>query len=93
MNRIPTWMVLPALLLPLSAVAQETAREAERSLGMTVIGDSETPRTLIIVPWKPALPGELIVRPLQHMLEASAAPLDPEVLRRELRYRAVEPTP
>lgn len=63
------------------------AEEEERSLGMNIIGNNETPRTLIIVPWKSAEPGDLTLRPLQSLVDASIGPLDRDVHRREMRWR------
>ncbi len=64
------------------------AQEPEHELRMNVIGNKEAPRSLIIVPWKAAQPGDLTLRPLNSLVEASIGPLDPDVVRRELRLRA-----
>lgn len=78
-----------AKLIPLLLVSGVLlAQEPERELGMNIIGNNETPRTLIIVPWKAAQPGDLTLRPLDSLVEASIGPLDPDVVRRELRLRA-----
>lgn len=73
------------LLLATAAVAEE-----ERDLGMNIIGNNETPRTLIIVPWKAAEPGDLPLRPLQSLVDTSIGPLDRDVHRRELRWRGAQ---
>lgn len=78
--------LIAALLFAATATAQ--AQEPERDLGMNIIGNNETPRTLIIVPWKSAQPGDLTLRPLNSLVESSIGPLDPDVVRRELRLRA-----
>lgn len=71
----------------LIAAAPALAQERERSLEMNIIGNNETPHTLIIVPWKSAEPGELALRPLQSLVDARLGPLDRDVHRREMRWR------
>lgn len=75
-------MLLLAALLAAPAMAQEE----ERELGMSVIGNRELPKTLIIVPWKAPQPGEFIGEPLQSLVDESLAPIDPDVHRRQVRY-------
>ena len=57
---------------------------------MNVIGNNEAPRTLIIVPWKSAQPGDLTLRPLQSLVDSSIGPLDRDVLLREMRWRQAQ---
>ncbi|KAA3630212.1 MAG: hypothetical protein DWQ09_01135 [Proteobacteria bacterium] len=78
------WLALPLLI----CFGTLNAEEPDRRLGMNIIGNNETPRTLIIVPWKSAQPGDLTLRPLNSLVEAGIGPLDPDVVRRELRLRA-----
>ncbi|GAB4358451.1 MAG: hypothetical protein Kow006_26900 [Gammaproteobacteria bacterium] len=82
---IALWVAVAGLL-----VATGTSAEEERNLGMNVIGNKETPRTLIIVPWKSAEPGDLTLRPLQSLVDTSIGPLDREVFRREMRWREAQ---
>ena len=54
--------------------------------GTTITGNRELPKALHIVPWKTALPGELAGRPMQSLVDEIMAPVDLDVLRRELEY-------
>ncbi len=74
-------------LVSVTAVAQEnTAKDAIALEGTTIIGNRELPTVLSIVPWKRARPGDRIVRPFSSLHDETLAPLDPPVLRRQLRY-------
>jgi hypothetical protein len=53
-----------------------------------IIGNRELPRVLTIVPWKKPLPGVLAGKPLQSVLDEALAPIDREVLRRQIDYGA-----
>lgn len=65
--------------------AEGAAEEAEdRNLGMSIVGNHEAPKSLVIVPWKSS---ELGDRPgLARLLEDTARPVDREVFTRELEY-------
>ena len=52
--------------------------------GMSILGNEETPKALVIVPWKSSEMGDTIS--LSDMLDDRAAPVDKEVFLRELRY-------
>ena len=54
-----------------------------------ITGNRELPKVLYIVPWKKPLPGDLSGRPLVSVLDEALAPLDRDVVRRELRYDAL----
>ena len=54
--------------------------------GTTITGNRELPKALHIVPWKTALPGELAGRPMQSLVDEIMAPVDRDVMRRELEY-------
>lgn len=51
-----------------------------------IIGNRELPKVLYIVPWKKAVPGDLVGRPVQSMLDEALAPVDRDVFRRQIRY-------
>ena len=75
-----------ALLLGVSvALAEDPPSEAgERNLGMSVVGNHEAPKSLVIVPWKSS---ELGTKPgVSGLLEDLARPVDKEVFMRELEY-------
>ncbi len=54
-----------------------------------ITGNRELPKVLYIVPWKKPLPGDLSGRPLVSVLDEALAPLDRDVVRREVRYDAL----
>jgi hypothetical protein len=54
--------------------------------GTTITGNRELPKALHIVPWKATVPGELAARPMQSLVDETMAPVDRDVLRRELEY-------
>jgi len=51
-----------------------------------IIGNPELPKTITLVPWKRALPGDLAGQPEGGLLGEDLRVLDPPVFRRELRY-------
>ena len=78
-------------LLPGVAPAEEPAKRAEPAeegdklmSGMSIVGNDEAPKSLVIVPWKSSdLAGALDVT---RTLDDSRQPVDPDVFRRELDY-------
>jgi hypothetical protein len=52
--------------------------------GMSILGNEETPKSLVIVPWKSSEMGDAIS--LTDTLDDRATPVDKEVFLRELRY-------
>ena len=55
-----------------------------QALGMSVLGNEETPKSLVIVPWKSSEVGR--ATGLSPMLDDSRQPVDKEVFMRELKY-------
>jgi hypothetical protein len=66
----------------LSAIADESLQLD----GTTITGNRELPKVLHIVPWKTAVPGDLAGRPMQSLVDEIMAPVDRDVMRRELEY-------
>jgi hypothetical protein len=59
-----------------------------KGLGMSVLGNQEAPKALVIVPWKSSDVGRAMgVSP---MLDDSRLPVDKEVFMRELRYYEIK---
>ena len=58
-----------------------------------IIGNSELPKVLYIVPWKRPLQGDLSGRPLGSVLDEALAPVDRDVFRRQVRYDAMSQPP
>ncbi len=80
----PIAMVTALSLLAVAAPgwAQDRA-EIDRT---RITGNRELPKVLYIVPWKKPLPGDLSGRPMVSVLDEALAPLDRDVVRREVRY-------
>jgi hypothetical protein len=80
------WICISLLLAAPAAMAEEPAADEaeERNLGMSIVGNHEAPKSLVIVPWKSS---ELGNRPaLAGLLDDAARPVDKEVFMRELEY-------
>ena len=60
------------------------ANDAKTLAGISILGNQEAPKSLVIVPWKSseigAMPG------LSRLLDDSVQPIDKEVFMRELDY-------
>lgn len=57
-----------------------------------VTGNSELPKVLYIVPWKPSELGDMAGRPVHSLLDEVLQPLDRDVFKRENRYyEALQP--
>ena len=52
--------------------------------GMSILGNEEAPKSLVIVPWKSSELGDALT--LSDTLDDRATPVDKEVFLRELRY-------
>jgi hypothetical protein len=72
------WLLTLALAACVGASAQDRT-ELDRT---TITGNRELPKVLTIVPWKKPLPGQLLGRPVQSLLDEPLLPLEPEVFRR-----------
>jgi hypothetical protein len=61
------------------------APEGDKKLsGMSILGNQEAPKALVIVPWKSSAIGDTLG--LNDNLDDSRRPVDKEVFMRELRY-------
>jgi hypothetical protein len=81
---------VPAALLPAGLAHAQDRAEIDRT---QIIGNRELPKVLYIVPWKKPLPGTLSGRPVTSVLDEALAPLDREVLRRQIAYHAQATAP
>ena len=70
------------LVMAGSALAQDRA-DIDRT---QIIGNRELPKVLYIVPWKKPLPGPLLGRPVQSVLDEALSPVDRAVFRRQVDY-------
>jgi len=70
--------------------AADAKAKDEANLGMSILGNQEAPKSLVIVPWKGSEIGTSIG--IVTMLDDSRAPIDREVFMRVLSYYAVTST-
>lgn len=75
------------LLVPLCASAAGERGDAALELdGMSVYGNRELPKALVIVPWKDAEFGDFLDQPVTGLVDEPLRPLDRSEFLRELRY-------
>lgn len=80
--------------------AEESAAEAEEKVpngngvdspktmsGMSILGNEEAPKSLVIIPWKSSRMGDEIS--LSDSLDDRAKPVDKDVFLRELRFHEI----
>jgi hypothetical protein len=65
------------------ALAQ-TKEDAKLISGMSILGNQEAPKSLVIVPWKSSVLGDSLG--ISTMLDDSKQPIDKEVFMRALNY-------
>jgi hypothetical protein len=65
--------------------ADDTAKDEVKTLsGISILGNQEAPKSLVIVPWKSSEIGEM--PGLSRLLDDAVQPIDKEVFMRELDY-------
>jgi hypothetical protein len=73
---------------PKAAAAQpQAATDAKAMSGMSILGNQETPKSLVIVPWKSSEIGNGIG--VSRALDTSIRAVDKDVFMRELKYYAI----
>jgi len=79
-------LILFAVLSVASAYGAEGdgSNETKELSGMSILGNSEAPKSLVIVPWKTSEIGDGIG--VANMLDDRARPVDRDVFVRELGY-------
>lgn len=60
------------------------AKDAKTLAGISILGNQEAPKSLVIVPWKGSEIGDM--PGLSRLLDDSAQPVDKDVFMRELTY-------
>jgi hypothetical protein len=63
---------------------EEMQKDAKEISGMSILGNREAPKSLVIVPWKSSEIGNSM--DISTMLDDSRQPVDKEVFMRALRY-------
>ncbi|MDH5618211.1 MAG: hypothetical protein OEZ11_06185 [Gammaproteobacteria bacterium] len=69
---------------PAAPARGNSAAKPKTLSGMSILGNEETPKSLVIVPWKSSELGEDVS--LTDTLDDRALPVDKEVFLRELRF-------
>ena len=69
------------------ATAGSSPDQPKTMSGMSILGNEEAPKSLVIVPWKSSELGNDIS--LNDSLDERARPVDRDVFERELRYYAI----
>lgn len=85
--------VLTLQLSDYARAADADADAPKQLSGMSVLGNSEAPKSLVIVPWKTSEIGDGIG--VANMLDGRAAPVDRDVFSREIEFyelRTAAPT-
>jgi hypothetical protein len=78
-------LVSSALLLAAgTALAQKPPADAKSMSGMSILGNQEAPKSLVIVPWKSSEIGSGIG--VSRALDTSIRAVDKDVFMRELKY-------
>lgn len=62
----------------------KTAADAKTLAGISILGNQEAPKSLVIVPWKGSEIGDM--PGLSRLLDDSVQPVDKDVFMRELTY-------
>jgi hypothetical protein len=76
---------LVVLSVTTHASGEEKAAPGEKSLaGMSILGNDDAPKALVIVPWKSSVIG--ITPSLPRALDEALTPVDRDVFARELAY-------
>ena len=70
--------------------AKQTKEDAKLLSGMSVLGNQEAPKALVIVPWKSSEIGDSLG--ISTMLDDSRQPIDKEVFMRALSYYEIRST-
>ena len=77
---------LASLLLALGAArGEEPAKPGDKQMtGMSVLGNDDAPKALVIVPWKSSVLGDTLS--VSRLLDDERQPVDRDVFLRELAY-------
>ena len=80
--------LLPCMALVLLAgvaAGEEPAPKGDKQMsGMSILGNDDAPKSLVIVPWKSSDPGDPLA--VSRGLDAGRQPVDRDVFLRELDY-------
>ena len=88
-----TTLCFVSLLFVVGTAAGEEPAEmdGERRLGMSIVGNDEAPKSLVIVPWKSSELGDML--DVSRALDDGRQPVDRDVFKRQLDYYEIRLTP
>jgi hypothetical protein len=73
------------LLVASPALGEASAEGGDKLIsGMSIVGDDEAPKSLVIVPWKSSELGSRLA--VSRLLDDGRQPVDRDVFMRELQY-------
>ena len=76
---------LSLLFVAGTALGQDAAEENDKLIsGMSIVGDHESPKSLVIVPWKSSDLGDRL--DVSRLLDDGRQPVDRDVFMRKLDY-------
>jgi hypothetical protein len=76
---------LPLLLLAGPVRGEEPAEKGDKKLsGMSIVGNDDAPKALVIVPWKSSAMGDAL--DVSRVVDDGLEPVDRDVFQRELDY-------
>jgi hypothetical protein len=76
---------IAVLLLAAVASGEEPAQKGDKQMsGMSILGNDDAPKSLVIVPWKSSDPGDPLA--VSRGLDDGRGPVDRDVFLRELDY-------
>ena len=79
------------LVAGIAAAEEATETDGERQLGMSIVGNDEAPKSLVIVPWKSSELGDML--DVSRALDDGRQPVDRDVFNRRLDYYEIRLTP
>ncbi|MBW2542617.1 MAG: hypothetical protein JRF15_11045 [Deltaproteobacteria bacterium] len=80
-----TFCCLVLLFIAGAAGGEDTTNQADKLLsGMSIVGNDEAPKSLVIVPWKSSELGDALG--FSRALDDGRQPVDREVFKRQLDY-------
>jgi len=86
--RLAWWLLALAAAVPLAAPPAARAQDRADLERTQIIGNRELPKVLYIVPWKKPLHGSMGGRAVTGVVDEALAPIDRDVLRRQVSYDA-----
>jgi len=80
---------IPLLFVVSAVKAEEPAEGSDKLIsGMSIVGNDEAPKSLVIVPWKSSALGHTL--DVSRALDDGPRPVDRDVFMRELDYYQIE---